>query len=86
MKNPFDQSVSAEDIRLVPYMIRSFEHAEYAAHAINQHDKLVEILDTYRAMHEVDGIGGQTWDCVTYTRLLDKLDKLEAALLTEEKP
>jgi len=45
MKNPFDHSVSAEDIRFVPYMMRTFGHAKYAAHAINQHDKLVAGLE-----------------------------------------
>ena len=43
MKTPFDQSVSAEDIRFVPYMMRTFGHAKYAAHAINQHEKLLEL-------------------------------------------
>ena len=43
MKNPFDHSVSAEDIRFVPYMMRTFGHAKYAAHAINQHEKLLEL-------------------------------------------
>ena len=43
MKNPFDRPVPAEDIRFLPYMMRSREHAEYAAHAINQHEKLLEL-------------------------------------------
>jgi len=83
MTNPFPTPITPTWLihnRLTPHQ------RDYAAHAINQHEKQKEVIETYRAMHQVDGIGGQTWDCVTYTRLLDKLNKLEAALLKEEKP
>ena len=50
MKNPFDQSVSAEDIRFLPYMMRTLEHAKYAANAINQHEKLVATLRECRSV------------------------------------
>jgi len=94
MKSPFTDPVIvvpddgngyafAEDNEEEPRPL-TLEEITFAAHAINQYDKLVEILDTYRAMHQVDGIGGQMWDCVTYTRLLDKLNILKADLLKEE--
>ena len=50
MKNPFDRPVPAEDIRFLPYMMRSREHAEYAANAINQHEKLVDMLRECRSV------------------------------------
>jgi len=81
MKNPFDRPVPAEDIRFLPYMMRSREHAEYAANAINQHEKLVAAVKTYQDLCTCYRIGKQPTE-----KLFKMLDDAKATLLKEEKP
>ena len=73
-KNPFMKPVDESIFLFIPSI--SDKQAEYAAHAINQHEKLVAaltgLLDNYRHNHG-EGLG------------IGPVQKAKAALLKEEK-
>jgi len=59
----------------------SEQQAEYAAHAINQHEKLVAAVKTYQDLCTCYRIGKRPTE-----KLFKMLDDAKATLLKEEKP
>ena len=95
MKNPFNTPVRAAKhpqhdhawhvVWKLAHMSRSSslmsqEQAEYAAHAINQHDKLVAAVKAYQDLCTCYRIGKQPTE-----KLFGRLDDAKAALLDEEE-
>ena len=77
MKNPFTTPMTEKYLRIEGF---SDEEAEYAAHAINQHEKLVELLRL---------AGENLEDDLEERPMRHSLGNLTArikALLDEEKP
>jgi len=77
MKNPFPAPMTEKYLRVAGF---SDEEAEYAAHAINQHEKLVELLRL---------AGENLEDDLEERPMRHSLGNLTArikALLDEEKP
>ena len=87
MKNPFPKLLEADDLRFSgasdPQLFTA-EQAEYAAHAINQHEKLVEFCRRVASFgfsfDPRDQANGAYRDAVRW------LVQDAAALLKEEKP
>jgi len=79
MKNPFPENMWPEDLIAIVHGEITLEEARYAAHAINQHEKLVAVvrclLLSADAAWEADA-GGHDWP---------EACQLARALLKEEK-
>ena len=95
MKNPFPENMWPEDLIALVHGEITLEEAQYAAHAINQHEKLVEML------RNLEWEGGEDWDldghaipcCPScgghhtgYSKGRHEPDCALAALLKEDKP
>ena len=80
MKNPFPENMWPEDLIAIVHGEITLEEARYAAHAINQHEKLVAVVRCLLLSADAaweDDAGGHDWP---------EACQLARALLKEEKP
>ena len=80
MKNPFPENMWPEDLIALVHGEITLEEAQYAAHAINQHDKLVELAQLAYDVIEDD------LEERPARHSLGNLSARLRALLKEEKP